>query len=267
MTLIAHISDPHICARGELLTGTFDTAPYLAAAVDHINTQRERPDAVIVTGDLTNDGRADQYEHLLEHLDRLQVPAWCLLGNHDHAEVAAEHLGEYLPTGGPRPGSGVIEIGDVTVAAATSARTGRHGGELDADDIAHVAATLRDAPGDTLVALHHPPHPVGLAVMDTICLDADSVARLGHVLTVARPAAVLCGHLHRTTVTAWAGTTVVTAGSVAHSIAFDLRADAPLAVSLEPPSVLVHRITDGYLTTHVAAIGEYPTKVVPTPTA
>ena len=56
--LIAQISDLHFLPKGVLAFGRVDVASCLERAIDHLNTLRPRPDAVLITGDLTNDGDA-----------------------------------------------------------------------------------------------------------------------------------------------------------------------------------------------------------------
>ena len=58
-TLLAQLSDLHIREPGRLAYGRLDTAPYLRAAVRSVLGLRQRPDAVVLTGDLTDFGRAD----------------------------------------------------------------------------------------------------------------------------------------------------------------------------------------------------------------
>lgn len=268
-TRIAHISDPHIVERGDRLGGIVDTATNLRAAVHHINAMQAPVDAVLVTGDLTNDGRADQYDHLVELMAPLDAPWHAILGNHDEDDDAGAALGEHLVRGGPRPGSGVLDIGEVTVLALSSARYPESAGSLDAGDLEWADGILGrldglDGPGatsrPTLVALHHPPMAVGLRAMDTMRLDDESSKRLAEVVEQHHVDAVICGHLHRMTMTPYAGTIAISAPSIAFSVAFDLSDAAPLAGSFEPTSMLVHLVADGTLTTHLSIIGDFPTR-------
>ena len=67
-TLVAQLTDLHIREPGRLAYGRLDTAPYLRAAVSAIHALPQHPDAVVLTGDLTDFGRAAEYEHLAEML-------------------------------------------------------------------------------------------------------------------------------------------------------------------------------------------------------
>ncbi|MCT7922930.1 metallophosphoesterase, partial [Burkholderia pseudomallei] len=64
MMLLAHISDLHIKRPGALAYRRVDTAAHLARCVARLNALEPRPDAVLVTGDLTDFGDDDEYAHL-----------------------------------------------------------------------------------------------------------------------------------------------------------------------------------------------------------
>ena len=84
--LLLQLSDPHIREPGRLAYGRLDTAPYLRQAVDTILRLPQQPDAVVVTGDLTDFGRAAEYAHLRSLLAPLAMPLYLLPGNHDDRE-------------------------------------------------------------------------------------------------------------------------------------------------------------------------------------
>jgi hypothetical protein len=68
---------------------------------------------------------------------------------------------------------------------------------------------------------------------------------------------VLCGHLHRTIQTRWAGTIAMTIPSTAHAVALDVRHEVPLSLTLEPPGYGLHLWREGTLVSHLALPGEY----------
>ena len=57
-TLLLQLSDLHIREPGRLAYGRIETAPYLKQAVDTISRLPQQADAVVITGDLTDFGRA-----------------------------------------------------------------------------------------------------------------------------------------------------------------------------------------------------------------
>jgi 3',5'-cyclic AMP phosphodiesterase CpdA len=263
-THLVHISDPHIVEEGALLGGILDTGRYLADAVEHINGLDVDVDGVLVTGDLTDSGRTGQYEHLRKILERLDVPWWAIYGNHDTAGPANRVLGDHVPRSGCGGGCGVVRIGDIDVFTLNSWVAGEPGGRLRADELAWCDAELsRSDAAHRVLAFHHPPVAVGIAGMDAMGLERDSADLLAETILYRHHVdAVLCGHLHRMTVTAHGGTVAITAPSVAHTIAFDLTGDDALSFALEPPALLVHRFDAGTLSTHHVSIGNWPTKRV-----
>lgn len=84
--LIAQFTDMHVKPKGILTFGYVDTAGHLAACVAHVNALNPRPDAVLITGDLTNDGRPEEYATLRELLEPLAMPFYLIPGNHDQRE-------------------------------------------------------------------------------------------------------------------------------------------------------------------------------------
>ena len=235
-----------------------------------MNSLPEPPDLVLVTGDLINDGTMREYGHAIDLLDKLDAPWRAITGNHDNAANAVRALavgGHLFDTAGydwAQPCSGVVDLDEVRIVGLNTARPDLpDSGVLDARDLVTAARAFADRPDATkIVALHHPPVAVGLAVMDAMRLAPDSAARLGEVVRSEGVAAVWCGHLHRATMTPWNGAVVMSCPSTSHAIASDLRADAPLTVSNESPGFLVHRFSDGQLSSHVVVIGEFRSVVV-----
>ncbi len=57
----AQISDLHITTPGQLAYGKVDTSRLLNRAIDQLNALGERIDAVLVTGDLVDGGKPEEY--------------------------------------------------------------------------------------------------------------------------------------------------------------------------------------------------------------
>ena len=82
-TFLIQLSDTHIREPGRLAYGRLDTAPYLSQAVQAIDRLPQKPDAIVMTGDLCDFGRAAEYEHLRALIEPLRIPLYLLPGNHD----------------------------------------------------------------------------------------------------------------------------------------------------------------------------------------
>ena len=80
--LIAQISDPHIQLGGKYAE-LIRAREHLATCVATLNRLDPQPDLVVVTGDLTEHGTADEYQVLKTELEQLAMPYLLIAGNHD----------------------------------------------------------------------------------------------------------------------------------------------------------------------------------------
>lgn len=81
---IAQITDCHLLATADGSYKQVKPAQHLQAIVRQL--QQELPDAVLLTGDLTQDHSAASYQLLAEILAQLACPVFCVPGNHDDPE-------------------------------------------------------------------------------------------------------------------------------------------------------------------------------------
>lgn len=257
--LLAQISDLHIKRPGQLAYRRVDTAAALTRCIERLNALVPRPNAVLVTGDLTDFGHDEEYDNLHGLLAALEIPYYLMIGNHDDraglrrafADRAELQAGEFVQY--------ALDIGAVRVLALDSQVPGASYGDLCDARLAWLAAQLdaaRDRP--VIVALHHAPFASGIGHMDKLRLAPAASAKLDALLrghpNVER---VLCGHVHRTTFTRFGGTLAVAVPSPAHQVAFDLRTDAPSAFRLEPPAFAVHHyVPDAGMTSHHVYVDE-----------
>jgi 3',5'-cyclic-AMP phosphodiesterase len=255
--LLAQISDLHFLPQGTLAFGRVDVAGCLERAIDHLLALQPRPDAVLITGDLTNDGDAAVRAELTSALARLDAPVYPLPGNHDDRELmraAFAHL-DLFPAQGPL--CFAVDLGPLRLIGLDSLVPGNPAGELGAEQLAWLDARLSEAPQTpVLVALHHPPFGTGIDHMDAMMLadGAALAAVIGHHSQVER---VLCGHVHRSVQCRFAGTIAQIAPGVAHAVQLTL-AGEPARWIMEPPGMLLHEWRDGRgLVTHLDFIGKF----------
>jgi 3',5'-cyclic AMP phosphodiesterase CpdA len=255
--LIAQISDLHFLPKGTLAFGRVDVAGCLERAIDHLNALASRPDAVLITGDLTNDGDAAVWAELMAVLGRLEAPIYPLPGNHDDRELmraAFAPLGLFPNEGSLRF---AVDLGPVRLVGLDSLIAGAPGGRLGAEQLAWLDATLGEVPDrPTLVALHPPPFASGIDHMDAMMLEdgAALAAVIGRHPQVAR---VLCGHVHRSVQCAFAGTIGQIAPGTAHAVQLTLTGE-PSRWIMEPPGALLHEWRDGRgLVSHLDFFGRY----------
>lgn len=185
---VVQLSDCHVAAdaaaryRGEDARKNLEAMLRAAAAW--------RPDLLLLTGDLAEDGSDGAYAWLAETFRRTEIPLAVLPGNHDDPSRMATALGAEQWPAVVKGDAWRIVLADSTVAGEPSGAFGRE--RLEALDRTLAADPARP----TLLALHHQPFPVDSAWIDRFPLrDGASVFR---ELVGASPGvrAVTWGHIH-----------------------------------------------------------------------
>ena len=264
-TFLAQITDLHIRAPGQLAYGRLDTAPYLRAAVQALGTLRQRPHALVLTGDLVDKGHADEYAHLAELLQpvaALSLPLFLMPGNHDDRDQLRRSFPGHRYLGEGEFVQYTVDIGapgGLCMVALDTVHAGASAGRLCKKRLQWLETTLAGLRGRAVVvAMHHPPFETLIGHMDAIGL-VEGAPEMAEILAAHdNVERVICGHLHRTIVARFGGTVASTAPSPAHQVCLDLAPDAASAWNLEPPGFHVHAWSGpGRLVTHVAAIGSF----------
>jgi 3',5'-cyclic AMP phosphodiesterase CpdA len=240
--LLAQLTDPHIGAQW----GGPDTVERLAAAVESVRRLPDRPDAVLVTGDIADNAAADEYATARELLERIGAPVYPLGGNHDSRTGLRSAFG--LAGDGDEPLQYAVDLGPLRLVVCDSTLPGEDRGELDASRLAWLDATLAGSDAPTVVALHHPPIVLGSPVWDEIGLTgrdelAGLVERHRHVL------GVVGGHIHRAIVVPFGGRVALSVPSTYMQGGLDLEAET-IALVDEPPAFALHTLVDGKLVSH-----------------
>src|SRR3954471_1368097 len=91
--LIAQLTDLHVRPHGMLANRVVETNAMLKRALMHVAALDPAPDAVIMSGDLTDMGLAEEYEILADLIrGHLKMPAYVIPGNHDRRETMRQGL-------------------------------------------------------------------------------------------------------------------------------------------------------------------------------
>lgn len=259
-TTIVQLTDLHIREPGRLAYGRLDTAPYLREAIATVQALTQQPDAVVVTGDLTDFGRPAEYAHLRELLAPLACPVFLLPGNHDDPAALRAAFPDQAHLGTSGDLCYARRVGDIELVVLDTTVGGKSYGALGPERLGWLAEVLdsaRDRP--VLLAMHHPPFRTLIGHMDAIGLlegAAEMETILRHHPNVER---VICGHLHRPISVRFGGTIASTCPAPAHQVVLDLHEDAASAWNLEPGAFQVHVWEpETGLVTHQASSGRYP---------
>ncbi|MDP3628410.1 MAG: metallophosphoesterase [Hydrogenophaga sp.] len=152
MSTILQISDPHF--------GT--ERPEVVDALTRLG-QQLKPELVVLSGDITQRARADQFSAARAAMDRLGAPLLALPGNHDIAlfdlwsrfmRPYARYSAAFGPDLAP-----VFASGELLVIGVNTTRARRHkDGEVSSEQIDAVARQLRQATPEQLrvVVVHQP---------------------------------------------------------------------------------------------------------------
>jgi len=216
---IVHLSDTHLLAANRPLGGRYDTAANLAATLAAVTRTGVRPDALVVTGDLTDLGEPDAYRSLRDAVEpyaaALDAPVVWIAGNHDERPALRAGLLDGVAT--QEPVTGVWDLGGLRLIALDSSVPGWHHGDVDAEQLAWLSGVLAEpAPLGSIVALHHPPLPSHIPFFDILELRHQD--ELAAVLAGSDVRAILAGHLHYSTSGTFAGIPVSVASATCYTM-------------------------------------------------
>ncbi len=263
-TLI-HLSDTHLLAGGALLGGRYDTAEGLRRGLEAVRRTGISPDALVITGDLTDLGEEDAYRALRECVEpfaaELRAPVIWVAGNHD--ERPALRAGLLGSEATEEPVTGTWDLDGLRIIALDSSVPGWHHGDLDETQLAWLAEELATpAPLGTILALHHPPIPSHIPFFDI--LELQHQGELAEVIAGTDVRQILAGHLHYSTSGTFAGVPVSVAAATCYTMNLQRPADEVNGMDGGQSFHLVH-VYDDTITHSVVPVGEAETAETFTP--
>jgi 3',5'-cyclic AMP phosphodiesterase CpdA len=184
---VLQLSDPHLLAEES------GADVRLALALETVRISGLRPLAILLTGDLSDDGSPESYARVRAAVDplaaELGAPVVSIPGNHDDAEAFRDGIldGEPLHR--------VLDVDGVRIVGLDTTVPGRPHGELGAGQLEWLSDVLAEpARHGTLLALHHPPVPTVHPLLGRIGLrEPDRLARVVRGTDVRM---MVCGHAH-----------------------------------------------------------------------
>ncbi len=251
---IVQITDIHVSTPGTRAHDVYDTPGHLGRWMSRLNDLDPRPDLVLATGDLVNEGQPAEYAILAEIMAGLEIPFYLMAGNHDDRD----NLRAAFPAHGYLADQDefvhyVIEEHPLRIIMLDTMIPGEFGGEMCQRRLAWLDDRLAEAPDrPTLVAMHHPPFDTGIPVMDAVGLEGKAA-----FAEVVRPHGqiqrIVAGHLHRTIQTTVGGHTASTAPGTAHQLGLTLEPRERPMITAEPPAAHLHlwRGEEGSLVSHI----------------
>jgi Icc protein len=241
---VLHLTDPHILAEPEQTLYGVNTYARTAALLDHVHRRAGVPDLVLLSGDCVDTPSPAAYACLKTLLDG-HLPAPCLMlpGNHDDPALLKAMFPQAAVSHAIRDNWLIVLL--------DSSRPDSPAGRLTDAELARLKDTLTaHSAHHALIAVHHPPLPVGSPWMDAMGLEKESAERLLDILRHSGNARLLlCGHAHQEHEWTRDGLRLfVTPSSVVqfrpHSDAFALDSRPPGCrwLELRPDGSFTHRV-------------------------
>jgi len=259
--LVAQITDLHIGFEPD--NPDEPNMQRLRAVIDRLVDGPNRPDLLLMSGDLTECGDAESYRRLAEAVSRCPFPVHAMTGNHD--------LREPLLSAFPGTGSAdgfvqyVIAANGLRLIVLDTLDVGRQGGAFCEARAEWLSARLdEDSETPTLLAMHHPPFESGIGWLDGSEAEPWMIRFAAAAAGRANVKGIISGHLHRSIHTVWNGYAASVCPSTAPAVGLDLRAidtarpDGRAMITAELPAYALHRWDGRRLVTHVETVGEAP---------
>ncbi|WP_127508237.1 metallophosphoesterase family protein [Actinoplanes solisilvae] len=193
---ILHLSDTHLTREPGPNADGIDTRLVLAGLLNDCSGIAGL-DAVLVTGDVADDGSASAYDDVRalvgEFADARGIPVLWTTGNHDSRTAFASSLGFPAATAAFLAASTMIK--DHRVITLDTLVPGKAYGLLGSAQLEWLRSVLATpAPGGTVLAFHHPPIALDVEVQQKLnLLDA---AGLADAIRGRDVRLILTGHFH-----------------------------------------------------------------------
>jgi 3',5'-cyclic-AMP phosphodiesterase len=198
MMKIVQLSDIHV--------GSQFQDDVFAKVIEEVNSLK--PEAVVITGDLTNEGLLKEYERCKNLVSKINVEKIIAIsGNHDYRNSGYLAFKKYFPF------QAINELSDdVVLVTLGTARPDRNEGEVGYRQTLWLERTMKKYQDKVkILAMHH--HLIGIPDTGS---DRVTVIDAGDVLRSildAKVNLVLCGHKHRPWIWDFNELSIVNAGT------------------------------------------------------
>lgn len=180
MLTIAHISDPHVGSP-------FFVPNLMNRVIKELNDLR--PDVVVCSGDLTNEGYRQEFKNWVAYAERIEAPILTVPGNHDSRNVGYLHFEDLI---GPRMWS--QEVGGVRLVGVDSSEPDLNEGKVGRVHYDWIRREFEAPAALKVFVLHHHLLPIpGTGRERSTVMDAGDLLE---VLIYAGVDLVLSGHKH-----------------------------------------------------------------------
>ncbi len=147
---------------------------------------------VAMTGDLIQDGSHAAYHRFCDLMAVLNLPVYCVPGNHDVREFMRDAVSQ-----APFHYCESVLIKNWLIIGIDSCIDGNAGGRVDDIEMERLAKSLADTSAEhVMICLHHPPLPVGSQWLDEVGLNnGDEFLRM--ITQSGNVRLAIFGHVHQ----------------------------------------------------------------------
>lgn len=188
---LLQLTDSHLRAAPDGTVKGWPTLQSLRLAVDVALQGQEPPDAILATGDISQDGSPESYRHFRDIMGALGVPVFCIPGNHDHPGHMAAELSRP-----PFHYCGEHAFDRWRLVMLSTWDGDRGGGRLPREELRRLGEAIENPPEPhVLVVLHHHPVPID-SWLDKVALD-NAAEFFAVTDSCARIRGIVWGHVHQ----------------------------------------------------------------------
>lgn len=216
---ILHLSDLHLIPGEALLYGSADADSSLKHLLLELKSSSLRPDTIVVTGDVADEGEIEAYIKARSILDpfadALGINILWVMGNHDNRLAMRESLPIPITFGDEIDYMRILPDGTQMIILDTSV-PGAHYGDLRDSQLEWLDKTLSvSGEQGSIIAMHHPPLPSNQGLAETTELRRQ--AEFAEVLKGKNVRTILAGHMHYSCFGTFAGIPVSVAASTCYN--------------------------------------------------
>lgn len=207
---LLQITDTHLYADPESVHAGVVPERRFRAVMAALSPWLTDAQAILHSGDLVHDGSIAAYQRLRSALLAVERPGRVIPGNHDDRGSLRSVF-----AGDPVSAERTLVVGDWTLIGLDSLQPGQVPGVLADDELAALDAALAAMTTPwCLIAVHHPPVPVGTAWLDAIGLEHPEPL-LRRIDADPRVRGVISGHVHTAFNGRWHGRRMLTTPATA----------------------------------------------------
>lgn len=188
---IVQISDIHLFEEPEKALLGIKTNESFDAVIKLLKAD-QKPDMLLLSGDLSQDGSIASYTRVATKLKEFAIPTYYVLGNHDEAKI----INETYPLENISRQRHIV-LKDWHIILLNSQNIGAVDGSLDAVQLTFMQHCLQMYPEhNAIIVFHHHPIPVGSVWLDRLGLtNANELWTL--LKSFPKVHTILFGHVHQ----------------------------------------------------------------------